>query len=225
MWQLPLPALWSLSCQLSTFVFKWQNWNFHRHHRKRGRRRRFVFVHPQQWGRLFPRLEREVAGAKFSSSWAQAIVYRAAVWIVPILPSLCCCIAYYLELSKRDQWLTLLLQMGRFRLREGAWAAQHWEAEGGLGIKPSLPWSGANAAGTRPNQSPRRGGGSGGGEQADLALLVEADSQSQVTFVPVFKLFQVGQIENNRFVRNGFFPCTARVLETMKGLLFHFTEW
>lgn len=34
MWQLPLLSLWSLSCQLSTFVFKWQNCNFQRHHRE-----------------------------------------------------------------------------------------------------------------------------------------------------------------------------------------------
>lgn len=94
-------------------------------------------------------------------SWAQAIAYKAAVWIVPIFPSLYGCIAC-LELSKRIQRLTLSLQMGRLRLRERFWTAQHREAEGGLGTEPSLPWSGANAAGTRPNHSPEGGWGTEG---------------------------------------------------------------
>lgn len=89
-------------------------------------------------------------------SWAEAVAHRAVVWIVPILPSLCCCISC-LELSMRNQRLTLLLQLGSPRLREGIWAVQHQEAEGGLGIEPSLPWSRANTAGSRPSYSPKDG--------------------------------------------------------------------
>lgn len=164
MWQLPLLSLWSLSCQLSTFVFKWQNCNFHSTIEKQaGVQEDGDFICTSSAMRAFASITR--AGGSWSPvlivSWAQAIAYKAAVWIVPILPSLYSCIAC-LELSKRIQRLALSLQMGRLRLREAFWTAQHREAEGGLGIEPSLPWSGANAAGTRPNRSPEGGWGTEG---------------------------------------------------------------